>query len=206
MRVERRTIIGCVLSVALGGSLTFVACRGPRTSPTSGMGSAVASAPTPPAPRHTAAPGSSSAATPAPADTVAAAVAAAKACDAPQSSIVNRPDGGVVFVNAWHRKDAGNIDRLEGVVRTIVEQNKTFRCCFDVWALASAGAKGTLLLQLELEPDGAVKEASVAEDRSDVANEITRACVIEVAKRLSYPPSPSGVATLVEFPFVVEAP
>ncbi len=143
---------------------------------------------------------------PAPIDRLAEAVAAARNCDAPSSRIINQTDGGLVFINAWRRQDAGNIDRLQGVVSAIQGQSDTFRCCFDSWTSAHPNKQGKMMLNLELGAEGAVKSASIDDTRSDIDNAVARACVVAVAKDASYPASPSNSATLVEYPFVVSAP
>lgn len=205
--VTRHAIIGAALGLGLVATLGFIACHGPRPEQ---PGPAASSEPTP---RTGAARGD--AAVPPPAlsapdaapneeQALAAAVATAKSCSAPTSTIINPPGGGVVFVNAWHRKDAGNIDRLQGIVGVLTGQSAIFRCCFDAWTAERPGRQGTLLLRMELEADGAVKSASIDANRTDIDQAVTRACVIEVAKGLTYPESPAKHATLVEYPFVVQ--
>lgn len=200
--VTRRAIIGAALGLGLVATLGFAACGGPRSAPP---------IPTPPPPRplaqHDAAapePAPTDAAAD-PAEALAAAIAAAKSCTAPTSKITNQPDGGVVFVNAWHRRDAGNIDRLQGIVGALAGHSDVFRCCFDVWAAEHPGHEGKLLLVMELEADGSVKSATVDSGRTDIDQAVTQACVVDVAKGLSYPESPSNDATLVEYPFVVQS-
>ncbi len=202
----KRELIGMGLATGLLTTLTFVACRDARTPAPRPIASASATATsstslTPsPVVQPTAAPSAAG-------DPLETAVAAAKSCDTPTSRWTNRPDGGVVFVNAWHRKDAGNIDRLEGVVGTLGAASDQFRCCFDAWASAQTpGANGKLMLTLELSKDGAVHAAAVDAKRTDIDDPVTRGCVTSVAKDLTFPKSPSDAETLVEFPFVVQAP
>jgi hypothetical protein len=134
---------------------------------------------------------------------IAQAAEAAKTCSSPAAIWANQPDGGVVFVNAWHRRDAGNIDRLQGVVDALGTEADKFRCCFGGWVTDGPSGDGKLLLELEIDADGQVTAAAIDSARTDVDNVITRACVISVARAVRYPESPSGVATQVEYPFVM---
>jgi hypothetical protein len=132
-------------------------------------------------------------------------VSAARACTEPTSAITNIPDGGVVFVNAWRRQDAGNIDRLQAVVDVLTGNAEAFRCCFDVWTAEHADQGGKLMLEMTLNPDGSVEKAEVDTTRSTIDGTVTKACVLAVAKSLDYPESPSKRTTLVEYPFAVRA-
>lgn len=201
--MDARALWGAGLATALTASAAFAACGSPQPHPALAPSAAASAAPSMLGSGVVAQAPSASASAAPPATALAAAVAAARACHSPTTQIVNPPDGGVVFNNAMHRKDAGNIDRLQGVVDAVSANANSFRCCFDVWAAAHPATQGTLLLALELGADGAVKEARVDTQRSTVAEEVTVACVLEVAKATAYPPSPAGHDTLVEYPFVV---
>ncbi len=209
--MKHRAIVGSALALGLVATVGFVACRG-GAHPHGAHGNmevaphatAIAPSALPAASAAVATPGSAAPGE-APGEQLAAQVAAAKACAQPETRITNPPDGGVVFVNAWHRRDAGNIDRLQGVVDTLAEKSDVFRCCFDAWGREHPGSDGSLLLKIELAPDGTVETASVADDRSTIDHIVTRACVVDVAGSLSYPASPSNNATMVEFPFAVRA-
>lgn len=197
-----REIIGGVLCLGLCATVGFAACRGPQPGPPppttatpTGQPQPIASVTPPP----------SATVAPAPVDTVAVGVSAARACTAPTSRIANRPDGGLVFVNAWRRQDAGNIDRLQGVVEAISASDTAFRCCFDVWQREHPAEEGKLMLEMELTPEGKVDRAEIDAERSSVDDVVTRRCVVEVARSLTYPPSPSDRTTLVEYPFVIAA-
>ena len=195
-----RGILGALLSLSLGITAMFAACREPRPRVTTPQ-QAGSHVPSRTVGSSTSAPVSTTdAAAP---DALAAKVAAARTCTAPSAKILNEPDGGVVFVNAWHRKDAGNLDRLEGVVSAISGARDRFRCCFDAWTPASPGEQGHLMLTMELDPKGKVENASVDAKRSTVSDPITIGCVLEVSRTLTYPASPKDRSTLVEYPFVI---
>jgi hypothetical protein len=198
--VDVRALCGAGLGSALAATALFAACRTAEPLPPP---FASASAVPPPVASATPPPDAAVDAT-SPAEELAAKVAAARGCQSPTSRIVNSPPaGGVVFNNAMHRKDAGNLDRLQGVVDAVGAHANSFRCCFDVWAAQNPGVVGKLLLEIELAADGALSAARVNAERSTVAEAVTVACVLEVARSAAYPASPAGRATLVEVPFVV---
>lgn len=124
-------------------------------------------------------------------------------CPSPRSALLNLPDGGVVFNNAMTSADAGFIDRTQGIIDALVGQSQAIRCCFDEWAEQHPGDEGQVVLLLELDAAGVVISADVDPRRSTIAERATLDCLIEVARRASYPESPTGSPTLVEYPFVV---
>ncbi|MBI4702967.1 MAG: AgmX/PglI C-terminal domain-containing protein [Deltaproteobacteria bacterium] len=122
-------------------------------------------------------------------------------CEHPLSVILNHPDGGVVFNNAMTSADAGFIDRTQGVLDAIGGAAQQFRCCLDGWAGRQRGVEATAMLVLLLGPDGTVAKASVDPERSTLKNPTTEACLLAVARRVTYPASPTGKETTVEYPF-----
>ncbi len=125
------------------------------------------------------------------------------ACPSPSAQILNYPDGGVVFNNAMTSADAGFLDRTQGVLDAIAAKGQALRCCFEPWLAEAPHAEGRVLLVVALAPDGAVTSAEIQSARSDIENATTRACLVAVARAADYPPSPSHVATTVEYPIRV---
>jgi hypothetical protein len=113
------------------------------------------------------------------------------------------PDGGVVFNNAMTSADAGLADRTQGVLDALGAQADRFRCCFNPWASDTPGGRAELLLVVDLEPDGRVREATVDADRSTISRADTIRCVLDVARQTSFPASPAGRPTLAEVPLLV---
>jgi hypothetical protein len=129
---------------------------------------------------------------------------AAQGCPQPSSTIANHPDGGVVFNNAMTSADAGFIDRMQRIVTTLEEQGDRFRCCFDLWQPPQASSEpARVMLVVVLEANGDVRTATVDESRTTAKDEDMVWCVAEVARTTTYPPSPTGKSTIVEYPFVV---
>lgn len=133
------------------------------------------------------------------------ALRALQQCSTPRTAIVNHPDGGVVFNNAMTSADAGFIDRTQGVIDAIGAQSDKIRCCLDAWTAAHAGTEGRLLLRIELDPDGQVRSAEVDAQRSTIADGKAVPCVVDVVRQASYPSSPTGSVTIVEYPIVATA-
>lgn len=211
--MHARNLTGGLIAVALCLTVGFVACRrpsepsrptalGPRsTVPTASLAWTPGVPAAQPAASVTEA---SPDAGPAPVDPAATAISRARACGAPLSVIANQPDGGTVFNNAMTAADAGHIDRTAGVLEAIAGQSVAMRCCFDVWGGEHPTKEGRLLLRLTLASDGTVQTAEVDATRTDIVDPITVRCVLEVARSTSYPVSPTGKETIVEYPFVVQ--
>ena len=117
-------------------------------------------------------------------------------CKEMLSEITNDPpDGGVVMNNAMTASDAGSSDRLMPMVDLIKSKRDAFRCCFDLWAQKNRGAEGSLTFVINLKPDGALKEAHVDQVQSKIKAPEVESCMVDLAKTLEYPKSPSGKET-----------
>jgi hypothetical protein len=132
----------------------------------------------------------------------AAAEAAPSECHDPTAQLL-LPDGGIVFNNAMTSADAGYLDRTQAVVEALSAQAERFRCCFDPWSRETPGGRGQVLLVLDLEPDGRLRQAHVEAERSTISRPDAWRCVLDVAQRTPFPASPAGKPTLVEFPLQV---
>jgi hypothetical protein len=123
------------------------------------------------------------------------------------AELVNEPpDGGVVMNNAQPSKDAGSSDRLEGIKDAVVKSRDRFRACFDAWAKSNAAGKEVnVLLVIKLDPKGAFVSGAFDPAKSDLSDKTAETCMVEVAKSLTYPESPSGKETTYRHPFVFKA-
>jgi hypothetical protein len=141
------------------------------------------------------------------------ATASASGASAPGSGevgsaeLVNEPpDGGVVMNNAQPSKDAGSSDRLEGIKDAVVKSRDRFRSCFDAWAKTNAAGKEVnVLLVIKLDPKGGFMSAAFDPGKTDLSDKTAESCMVDVAKSLSYPESPSGKETTYRHPFVFKA-
>jgi hypothetical protein len=105
------------------------------------------------------------------------------------------PAGGVVMNNATTSGDAGSSDRLQSILEVFKSKRDGFRCCFDVYARKNPGAQGRLAFTLKLKPDGSVIEGSIKKDESDVTAPEIESCMLDLAKSITWPQSPSGKET-----------
>jgi hypothetical protein len=122
------------------------------------------------------------------------------------ADIVNdAPDGGVVMNNATTAADAGASDRMRPLIELVRGHRDGFRCCFDLWAKDHPGEGGKVVLTLALQPDGALKSAEVDASRSDVRAPEVTSCIVDLARSLTYPISPSGKETVYSHEFQFKA-
>jgi hypothetical protein len=215
------TLVGLGIASSLALTLGFVACAGsPPTRPAPPAPSAALPAPS----SSAAATAASVADAGAPVEVDAAVdvraeelrrARAAQQCDSPSVEVDGHPQRGVVFNNAMTSQDAGFIDRTTGVLAVLDQQMARFRCCFDAAARHEAvgdhvpSDAGTteqgLMLVLDLAADGSVQRATVDDRRTTVASDLAKLCVVELARSVTYPASPTGKQTVVEYPFRVRA-
>lgn len=200
--MRARWLAAAGIGATFVAAVAVVACAsGPSSDPIPGRPASAA-----PPPATTAAPPTAPA-EPAPdADTrLADAIDAARRCEAPRSTIRNHPEGGRIFNNAMTGEEAGSLDRLEAIVEALAGRADAFRCCFDHWMAAQEASEVHVLLQVALDPNGAVESVTVDPARSSGGDEILTGCLAAVATETTFPPSPRGTPTLVEYPFDVAA-
>jgi outer membrane biosynthesis protein TonB len=182
------------LGLALG-ALTFAACSSGQTPPPSPAGSDPIAPPSP-------------SSEPDPATGAPAATAAARAAQPqgpPQSDITNEPDGGVVLNNAMTAGDAGASDRFQPLVDLFKANRDGFRRCFDLWGQKNRGQSGTVYLVIHLKTDGKLDKAEVDPSKGNLHAAEVETCMIDFAKSLTYPKSPSGKETRFTYPFDFKA-
>jgi hypothetical protein len=122
-------------------------------------------------------------------------------CVAIPAEAVTDGDAGVVMNNAQTAADAGRSDRFAGVNEIVKSKRKSFRCCYDIWAKTHPKQIVTFKFGFELSPDGTLKSASVKKDESPPAAAEFEPCLVEVAKSITFPKSPSGRDTKFNYPF-----
>lgn len=144
-----------------------------------------------------------------------AALARVVACDEPKVQLVAPPPSdGVVFNNAQTDPDADYIDRLRRLVAR-VRDDVGFRCCLDDWLRDEELAAPALSMNIVIEPDGAAGAVRVVLTESPTTStELTstprrrrlEACFAHAARRMPFPPSPTGKPTMLDYPFEVRPP
>jgi hypothetical protein len=123
------------------------------------------------------------------------------------TDIVNDPplDGGVAMNNATTAGDAGGSDRLVPIMQTIQKEKDAFRCCFDLWGKEHKGEQAKIALVLEIDPAGKLTKAGFKQAETDLKDDAVEACMSDVAKKMSFPPSPSGKETTYTHRFEFKA-
>lgn len=123
----------------------------------------------------------------------------------PQSDITNEPDGGVALNNAMTAGDAGGSDRLQPLLDLIKSNRDGFRRCFDLWGKTNRGQSGSVYLVFSLKPDGALNKVEVDPSKGNLHAAEVETCMVDFAKSLTYPKSPSGKDTKFTYPFDFKA-
>lgn len=123
------------------------------------------------------------------------------------TDIVNDPplDGGVAMNNATTAGDAGGSDRLVPIMQTMQKEKDAFRCCFDLWGKEHKGEQAKIALVIEIDPAGKLTKASFKQAETDLKDDAVEACMSDVAKKMSFPPSPSGKETTYTHRFEFKA-
>lgn len=158
-----------------------------------------------PPPVETAAPSAQPAST----STAPAPQRTAADCKQLASEIINEPpEGGLVMNNATTSGDAGASDRLAPLMAIMRAKRDAFRCCFDLWGKDNPGQNGKVVLTVRIKPSGELESAEVDPARSDVHSDAVTSCVVDAAKAITYPVSPSGKDTLYShlFEFKTKGP
>jgi TonB family protein len=99
--------------------------------------------------------------------------------------------------------DPGNTEtRTQEVIRQTFQRNRPqARACFDEALKKHAGLKGNLTVSFTIDPKGAVKEASINTDRSDLAIPELNTCIIDVVRKIAFPPSSRGFESKGNYPY-----
>ncbi len=123
------------------------------------------------------------------------------------TDILNDPplDGGVAMNNATTAGDAGGSDRLVPIMETIKKEKDAFRCCFDLWGKDHQGEQSKIALVLEIDPAGKLIKATFKQAETDLKDIKVEACMSDVAKKMTFPPSPSGKETTYTHRFEFKA-
>lgn len=99
--------------------------------------------------------------------------------------------------------DPGNTEtRTQEVIRQTFQRNRPqARACFDAELKKRPGLKGNLTVAFTIDPKGAVKEASINTDRSDLAIAELNTCIIDVVRKIAFPPSSRGFESKGNYPY-----
>jgi hypothetical protein len=128
-------------------------------------------------------------------------------CKELKTDITNEPPAGAVPMNnATAPKEGSDTStRLQPLVDLIKANRDKFRCCFDLWARNVPGASGRVSIQLKIDPEGKLASSEIAKTDTTVEAPEVHACILDVAKSLTYPKSPNGKETTYKHPFDFKA-
>jgi outer membrane biosynthesis protein TonB len=128
-------------------------------------------------------------------------------CKELKTDITNEPPSSAVPMNNATAPKEGSetSSRLQPLVDLIKANRDKFRCCFDLWARNQVGASGRVSIQLKIDPEGKLTNAEIAQADTTVAAPEVHACILDVARSLSYPKSPTGKETTYKHPFDFKA-
>lgn len=128
-------------------------------------------------------------------------------CKELKTEITNEPPASAVPMNNATAPKEGSetSSRLQPLVDLMKANRDKFRCCFDLWARNNPGASGRVSIQLKLDPEGKLTSAEIAQTDTTVAAPEVHSCIIEVAKSIAYPKSPTGKETTYKHPFDFKA-
>jgi hypothetical protein len=128
-------------------------------------------------------------------------------CKELKTEITNEPPSTAVPMNnaTAPKEGAEKSSRLQPLADLMKANRDKFRCCFDLWARTKPGAAGRVSIQLKLDPEGKLTSSEIAQADTTVAAPEVHACVLEVAKSITYPKSPNGKETTYKHPFDFKA-
>lgn len=128
-------------------------------------------------------------------------------CKELKTEITNEPPAGAVPMNnATAPKEGSETStRLQPLADLMKANRDKFRCCFDLWARNNPGASGRVSITLKLDPEGKLTSSEIAQADTTVAAPEVHACILDVAKSITYPKSPTGKETTYKHPFDFKA-
>ena len=92
--------------------------------------------------------------------------------------------------------------RTTAVIQETIKANRQpIRDCYDKGRKDLGDLKGTMMIKLMLDPEGAVKKAELVLDKSDIKAPAIVNCAIAELKKIKFPPSSRGMDTVVNYPF-----
>lgn len=198
--------LGSWLGSLLGSML--VACAGGRSAPPPPDAALPTTAPSTErlVPSATALPASPSVEPEDPELVVQRAANAARQCATPKSTITSFPAEGKVFNNALTRKDAGNVDRMQGILDAVFAASKELACCLDAGWTEGETSSVVVMTTWTVSAEGQTSSFAIDHERSDLDHPVMARCLANAVNDLEFPESPSGKTTSVELPLRAERP
>jgi TonB family protein len=121
----------------------------------------------------------------------------------PAPAAAKEPEDDTTATPTPSETDPGNTEtRTQEVIRDAFQRNRPqARACFDEALKKHAGLRGNLTVTFVIDPKGTVKEASINTDRSDLAIPELNTCIIDVVRKIAFPPSSRGFESKGNYPY-----
>jgi hypothetical protein len=122
---------------------------------------------------------------------------------APEPAPAAAPQDDTAATPTPSESDPGNTEtRTQEVIRDTFQRNRPqARACFDEQLKKKPGLRGNLTVAFVIDPKGVVKEASINTDRSDLAIPELNTCIIDVVRKIAFPPSSRGFESKGNYPY-----
>jgi hypothetical protein len=92
--------------------------------------------------------------------------------------------------------------RTTEVIQQLVMQHRDrVRACYDAALKDHPGIKGNLTIHFTIDPKGAVSEASLNSERSDINVPALTDCATAIIRELQFPKSSRGFESTINYPF-----
>ncbi len=89
----------------------------------------------------------------------------------------------------------------EVIQQTILAHRQPIRDCYDRGRRELPNLKGSMTINLIIDPDGKVKKAELNVERSEIKAPSVVNCSIDEIKKIKFPPSSRGRESIVNYPF-----
>jgi hypothetical protein len=87
------------------------------------------------------------------------------------------------------------------IQETIIANRQPVRDCYDKGRKELPDLKGTMTIEIVLDPDGNVRSAKLNAEKSDIKSPAVVSCSVDALKKIKFPPSSRGMETTVNYPF-----
>jgi TonB family protein len=90
---------------------------------------------------------------------------------------------------------------LSEIAALVKQHRQPVRQCYEEAAKKQPGLQGTMVIHFEVDPEGNVSSARLAEERSQVKVPELVNCAINVIKSIKFPASAKGMISEVNYPY-----
>lgn len=121
----------------------------------------------------------------------------------PEPAAAKEPEEDPAATPTPSAADPGSTEtRTQEVIRdTFMRNRPQARACFDEQLKKQPGLKGNLTVTFVIDPKGTVKDVSINTERSDLAIADLNTCIIDVVRKIEFPPSSRGFESKGNYPY-----